>query len=237
MSASSTHKTLKEFNAQHIQWAWAKGVKELPQVALTEAVPLICAEVMRTDEIGLVTAGGRQVAVIYHAEKRRPGGCFEMMAIEDFPNLSWNHLFGFTGLPDSNSRPAQIVSCFELLLYRPTKGQLYTPLKYVSYQEAVEACDRHLFFLLNLIYTPSMGTLSCLAQVEQPVLKAVLDKRLSIGDSTIVNAIDTWLRVVYDEAAAERRYAALSRYSLAQPPADSDDQAPIATVQLETAKW
>ncbi|EDX82565.1 hypothetical protein S7335_1269 [Synechococcus sp. PCC 7335] len=227
-----------QFSSQHIEWAYGKCVEALPQVALTEAIPLICAEVMRTDEIGLITAGGKQVAIVYHAKKRQPGRLFEMMAIDDFPRLSWDHLFEFMGLPTSNSSPSKsVVSGFELLLYRPQAGQLYTPLKYTSYLEAAAASDRHLYFVVNVIYTASMGALSCLTQVEQSVLQAVFEKRLRVEEMTIVEAVDEWLKTVYTEAAAERRYAALSRFPLVQPPADSDDQAPVKTVQLDAADW
>lgn len=229
---------LPKLAAEQIKWAWSKCVAEKPQAALMEGIPLMCAEVMRTDEIGMVTAAGRQITIVRHLQKRKPKGQFEMMASQDFSNVSWTHLFEFLNLPDTHSNSAKaIVSGFELLLYRPGRGQLYTPLKYASYDQAVAGCDRHLFFLLNVLSSPSLGSIVCMAHVDEPLLQAVFQKQIIISETSFVQAVDTWTSNIYNDDIAEQRYQALAEFPLAEPPADSDDQSPIAEIQLDNAVW
>ena len=228
----------KELTAEQVKWAWAKCVEEKPQSALMEGIPLMCAEVMQTNEIGMITAGGRQISIVRHLTKREPGGFFEIIADQDFHNVSWSHLFKFFKMSGSgDTSAAAIVSGFELLLYRPSRGQLYTPLKYSSYDEAVKGCDRHLFFLLSVLYEPSTGSFTCIAQVDEPILRAVFENKISVDRKTLLVAVDSWLDAVYNEDMAEERYRALSEFPLAEPPADSDEQSPITTIQLDNADW
>ena len=227
----------RELKVDQIRWAWAKCVAEKPQAALMEGIPLMCAEVMQTDEIGLVTTGRRQVTIVRHLKKRPPKGAFEILASQDFDNISWAHLFEFLKMPSANTPSASIVSGFELLLYQPKNGQLYTPLKYSGYSEAVKGCDRHLFFLLNVIYAPSMGSIVCIAQVDALVLRAVFEKKIKVSETAIIQVVEDWTGTVYSDELAEQRYKALSNFPLAEPPADSDDQLPIIKIQLNDASW
>lgn len=230
---------LKKIETEDVIWAWSKAVTASVKLALVEAIPLACIEVMRTDEIGLVTAAGRQVVLIRHQEKRVPKGNFNALASQDFSGFGWSNLFEFLQMPgDEDVSNREIVAGFELLLYRPKPGQLYTPLKYSSYKEAVEGCDRQLFFIMGVTYAQSMGTIVYIAQVTEVMSRSLFKNRIKDPTMAIAKAVDGWVQNVYSDEMGETQYNKLASFPLAQPPADSDDDFDSApTIQLESASW
>ena len=193
----------------------------------------MCAEVMRCDEVGVVVAGGQQVTLVRHEEKRPPHGAFKVVSDQDYPGFSRQHLFDFLKLNSSTAK--SIVSGFELLLYRPQKGQLYTPLRYSGYKEAVAGCDHQLFFLMSLLYVPQQNSILCIAQVEKEIYQGVLERKIHVGDTTLISLVDSWTSTVYSDAMAEQRYQALMAHPLAEPPADYDDRNKAVVFKLDNA--
>lgn len=230
---------MAKIKEKSIKWGWNKHVSQSPRLALIEAIPLFCAELMRTDEIGLVTSTGRQIVLVQHEEKRPPNGSFKILASQEFAGFGWPNLFERLNLKDGQWPECEIVSGFELLLYRPEPGELYTPLKYTSYEEAVKACDRQLFVIFTVMTSPQFGSLVSMAHVSRKVSLSLFNGKINAQKSGLADAVGDWIKNSYTEEMGEQVYADLSQYPLAERAADSlpiDPNAPQIQLQ-ENTEW
>lgn len=198
-------------------------VPEKPKSALIKVLIPFCAEILQSNEIGMLVSSLNPVVLLQHCKRPDADREYQMLAITEYPGFGWTNLTKPLGLEDTDlPETFSLRANIELLTYEDRGGPLYTPLKYSSIDEAADAATRHLLILVQVFHISSKGTAVLAVHVKEQNIKTwLLNHFMKKPDFDLFSMAKDWTEKVYDDRFAQDRIKTLMQYPLARKPADS----------------